>query len=296
MALFSDPVLEATLRGKSDQTRTSYTYALARCLKITHSTTLKQLLMGRAHSYKKLSAAYPHPPSLKTTLATICSIITANDGIVPNAYVVFWRARMGDAIKASAELSANNVASPELLKKWIQYEDIKTKLDQLLTDEGHTKNRMSLDIVMLAVYAFLAPKRRDFGELHIVQKEDDIADDENGIVISAEGVQGKLVLNAYKTAKAHGRFVEVLHEELTMIIKASVDAHPRLCLFSGPLCKPLSDNAYGKRVSDVMDRHLDKKRTVNDLRQLYITQTEQQQVATMTLAQRAAHSRSMKCT
>lgn len=200
---------------------------------------------------------------------------------------------MKAAIKASAELAANNVASPELLAKWIEYDTIKIKLNQLLADEGHTKKRMSQDIVMLAVYSYLAPKRRDLGKLFVVEKEDDIAQDENGVVLPEQAAQGKMVLNEYKTAKVHGKFEEVLPDELTMIIMASLAAHPRPYLFCGPHCKPLSDEAYGRLVSDVMYRHMDKKLTVNDLRQLYVTQTEQQQVATMTLARRAVISHSM---
>jgi hypothetical protein len=131
---------------------------------------------------------------------------------------------------------------------------------------------LSQDIVMMAVYAYLAPKRRDLGKVHVVQKEGDIADDENGIVIPAQGATGKLVLNEYKTAKTYGHFEEALPKELTLIIKASLAAHPRPFLFCGPLCKPLSDRAYGTRISDVMDRHMDKKLTANDLRILFITQ------------------------
>lgn len=131
---------------------------------------------------------------------------------------------------------------------------------------------MSQDIVMMAMYAFLAPKRRDLGKIHIVQKEDEIPKDENGIVIPKVGAKGKLILNEYKTANTYGHFEEALPNELTLIIKASLAAYPRPFLFCGPLCKHLSDRAYGTRVSDVMDRHMDKKLTANDLRHLFITQ------------------------
>lgn len=119
----------------------------------------------------RFAAAYQHRPSLKTALATICSVITANMGMVSDGCGVYWRARMAEAIKASAELAANNVASPELLAKWIDYDTIKIKVNQLLTDEGHTNKRMSQNIVLLAVYAYLAPKRLGLGKLAVVQAE-----------------------------------------------------------------------------------------------------------------------------
>jgi hypothetical protein len=226
-------------------------------------------------------------------LATICSVLTANEGLVTDGCAVYWRARMGDAIQASAELAANNVASPELLKKWIQYDTIKTKVDELLASEGHADNRMSQDIVLLAVYAHLPPKRADLGKVRIVQRQEDIASDENGVVIPEQGDKGMLILNEYKTAKTYGRFEEVLSEELTLIIKASLAAHPRSFLFVGPRDKPLSDSNYSTRVGNVMDRHMDKRLTVNDLRHMYVTQMEHMHVQTMTLARRAEIAHSM---
>lgn len=288
----SDPVLKATLQGKSIKSCISYTDALRRYLVVTDSDTLKTMLMGRARTYKKLAEKYPHPPTLKTTLATVCSVITANPGLVPDGCAVYWRARMGDAIKASAEIAANNVASPALLRKWIEYDSLKTKLDELLlAPDAHKKNRMSQDIVLLAVYVHLSPKRRDLGKVKVVQKEGDIAEDENGVVIPTQGAKAKLVLNEYKTAKAYGRYEEDLPKELTLIIKASLAAHPRSFLFAGPRDKPLSDSNYGTRVSGVMYRHMDKKLTVNDLRHLFITQHIK--LDSVTHAQRADIASSM---
>jgi hypothetical protein len=287
----NDLALEAVLKGKSSRSRANYASTLARCLTITNSATLKVMLMGRARSFNKLAAAYPRPPTLKTVLAIMCSVITANVGMVTDSCGVYWRTRMGDAIKASDELAANNVASPALLKKWIEYDSIKTKLDQLLADEGHTKNQMSQDIVLMAVFAHLSPKRRDLGKVKVVQTIDDIAKDENGVVIPEHGAKGKLVLNEYKTAKTYGHFEEDLPKELTLIIKASLAAHPRPYLFCGPRGKPLSDSRYGTRVSDAMDRHMDKKLTVNDLRHLFITQNIK--LDRVTHAQRADIASSM---
>lgn len=285
----TDPALDTVLKDKSPRTRANYASALSRAVTITAARDLKTMMMGRARSHAKLAEFYPKPSSLKTILAIICSVITANPGLIPEGCAHYWRERMGDAKASNAELAANNVVSPQLLKKWIEYDAIQSKLEELLETVGHTDMRTSQDLVLLAMYAFLPPKRADLGKLRIVKAAKDIKADENGLVLPDRG-NGLLVLNCYKTAKVYGRFEEALPSELTAVIRASLAAHPRPYLVCGPRGKPLSDGNYGSRVSSVMDRHLGKALSVNDLRHLYITQRVQLHKVTHAERAEIAHS------
>jgi hypothetical protein len=211
--------------------------------------------------------------SLKKGLSMLCCISRANPKIVPATTAKYWLARLEDARAAVKKKSDNNVVSAALQAKWMDYSDIKAKVQDLIKrGNEHASLKVTKELVILAMYAFLTPKRADFGKLRIVDSADELKATENGIVLPARG-ECKLVLNEYKTAKTYKQFVETLPSELAQVLRASVKAFPRTYLLVGPRDKPLSDDNYGTQVKNTMDKHFNRKLGINDLRHIYLTQT-----------------------
>jgi hypothetical protein len=261
-----DPYLKNALKGKSESTSYSYTVTLDKCLAVTKCKDSRALLVGRANTFRKLSELWPVVTTLKKALAIMCSITRTNPGMIPATTKAYWLARLEDANAMVKKQNSNNVVSSALQAKWLDYDDILAKVEELIAQGNeHATLKASQEVVLLAMYAYLTPKRADFGKLRIVASIGKLQDDENGLVLPSKG-DCRLVLNQYKTAKTYKQFTEVLPVELAVIVRASLEAWPRTYLLVGPRDKPLSDNNYSTRVGDVMDKHLDRRLSVNDLR------------------------------
>ena len=268
-----DQYLETALVGNSDSTRNTYTVTLGKCLAVTKCKDSRALLVGRANTFRKLVETWPNTNSLKKALSMLRSILRTHPKIVPATTAKYWRERFDDARAAVKEKNDNNVVSAALQAKWMDYSDIKAKVQDLIKrGNEHASLKVTKELVILAMYAFLTPKRADFGKLRIVDSADELVATENGIVLPARG-ECKLVLNEYKTAKTYKQFVETLPSELAQVLRASVKAFPRTFLLVGPRDKPLSNDNYGAHVKNTMDKHFDRKLTINDLRHIYLTQT-----------------------
>lgn len=51
-------------------------------------------------------------------------------------------------------------------------------------------------------------------------------------------------------------------------VRASLAAFPRSYLLVGPRDKPISDTNYSTRITDVMDKYMDRRPPINHLRHL----------------------------
>jgi hypothetical protein len=281
-----DPYLQAALEGeaKSEETKGSYCATFNKCIMLTASTDARVLLMGRANTFRKLSEKWPCVATLKKALAIMCSIVRANPDIVPAGIKTYWRERLNEANRVISTQTPNAVAE-------VDYDNILAKVMDLMEQGNeHATLKASQEVVLLALYAFLPPKRADFGNLRIVQDAGELTADENGLVLPTGG-DCKLVLNHYKTAKTYKQFVEPLPEELAAIVRASLASFPRNILLVGPRNKPLSDASYSMRVGNVMDKHLGRRLCITDLRNMFI----KQKAARGSDCQRKAISKSMMC-
>jgi hypothetical protein len=268
-----DTYLQTALKGKSESTRYTYATTLAKCLEITRCADSRALIMGRARTFDKLVATWPVVTTLKKALAMLCCITRANPDIAPQAARTYWLQRLEDASAAVKKKNSDNVASDALTAKWMEYDDILAKVEDVVASgDGHATLKESQELVVLAMFAYLPPKRADLGQVRIGGSLGMLANTENGMVVPADGGECKLVLNVYKTAKVYQQFLEALPEELAAIVRASLAAFPRSYLLVGPRDKPISDTNYSTRVTNVMDKYLGRRLSVNDLRHLYITQ------------------------
>lgn len=263
---------------------------MSRCLEITKCKDAHTLLRGRLNTYNALVKAWPVAATLKKALAMLCTITRTNPTLVSKTLSDWWRERLDIAQKLVDKQTAHNVVSAKLKAKWLEYDAILTKVQALDADIIHKDPKDSQALVLLAMYAFLTPKRADLGSIRIVGSAKKLEDSENGMVVPTKGML-QLILNSYKTAKSYGQFTEKMPDELSTIIRASLQAHPRAYLLSGRNNKPLSNSSYGLRVKSVMKKFMGKDLGVNDLRHLWITQKIQ--LAKVTHEQRGAFAESM---
>lgn len=288
----ADPYLTIALQdGLSDSACRTYKLTFAKCQAATKCKDARTMLLGRANTFRKLAELWPVTKTLSKALSLMCTITRTNPDIVSEAIKAYWSQRLQEANATVRKEDANNVVSPELKAKWMDWDLIEAKVAELIaTGKAHASLKASQELVILAIYAFLPPKRADFGKVRIVASSGKIADDENGLVLPSKG-ECTLVLNDYKTAKTYGPFTEALPKELETIVRASLKAFPRTFLLVGPRDKPLSDDNYGTRVKNAMDRHMNKTLGINDLRKMYITQTID--LSKVTHEKRAAIAHSM---
>jgi hypothetical protein len=288
----SDPYLIVSLEGKSPSTVKTYTTTLSKCLTVTKCTDSQKLAMGRGRTFDKLKETWPVTITLRKALILIQSIIRANPNIVPETIASYWFKKLqeiGDDVK----VNSNNVASKELMAKWIQYDDILELVrSQTARGDAHATLKASQELVLLSMFAYLPPKRGDLGKLRIVRGVGELTDTENGLVVPPAG-ECRLILNKYKTAKMFGQFQEALPSALADIVRMSLSTFPRTFLLVGPCDKPMSDGNYSTRVGDVMDKYLDRRLSINNLRHIYITQKVLRGDALVTHEERVAMAYSM---
>lgn len=261
----SDPYLQKALEGKRPATAVAYTGWLTKALALTSSADSYKLMMGRGRVYDAMSRAWlqESPSTLKGVVAVINTIIRTNPGLAPEALEKYWAERLVELHAVMDALAADKTASKALSAKWMPYDDIRTKVDDLVARGPAATLKDSQELVLLAVYAYLPPMRANLGKLRIVKSGDELEEEENGVVVPHDGVCS-LVLNEFKD-----KFVEELPTELEAVVRASLAAFQRTHLLVGPNDTPVSATGYGKRVSAVMDKYFERRLSINDLRHMY---------------------------
>jgi hypothetical protein len=240
------------------------------------SPSVVEALRRPAATFPLLRKRYPKDKALENALSVI-KVIGKIEAIKLSKHVKgAWERHALEVAQAVTVEEQNNVVSDKLRARWIEYGRIREECERIRSDGGgHETMRSSQAYVLLAFYAYLAPKRADLGAVKVVQElrtDSPLPSTGNAVVLSAKVGGAMLVLNEYKTRSVYGQFVEALPRELELVVRASLRAHPRTYLLCGPYDKPLSVPSLSTRVSTVMFHYLGVRLSINDLRHMYITQ------------------------
>ena len=179
----------------------------------------------------------------------------------------FWDEIHRDMLAAARVSAQTNIASPSQIDNMVTLEQILAAARSLT----HDTVKQSQDKVLMTLAALVPAKRADWARLRIVDLQDAVDKDENGLVVSPTAMT--LVLNVYKTARAYGRHVEEINGEPADVIRTSLATHPRAFLFVSP-ARPggMSNDAFQTYFSGTFDRHMRKHVTINLLRHIWVTE------------------------
>lgn len=236
---------------------TSYSTRLNTMLKRTKAKDADDLLLNADKYYPTLYRSMqrhwtrngkPENPTTMTNFATaICSYHKYNRKGVPmyDAGHEKWKAYMTNDANARDEHFSKNILPEEKLKKVVNVSEVIDKFDAMKDDpECYSDEKKHRQLVLLATYVYVKPKRADLGNVYLYTQPEKRSD-VNYIVLNDSS--GYLVMNKYKTAKTYGPLEEELPIEYVEFLKRSLVFFPRETLFVDSKGKPyINNDSYGR--------------------------------------------------
>lgn len=198
--------------------------------------------------FSTVLAVFRHCPALKDTM--------------PDVHAKWFDAFKADDEAVSARYKRNE-PSERQMDGYVEFADIVKARDKL---RAGTEERL-----LLAFYTLIHPLRADYGCVRLYAHAPPQQDCEpNYIVMSQRGCT--LVLNEYKTSKAHGTFVKPLPAALCTEIHASLRARPRNHLFVMGNGQPYTNaNSYTHFANRTFKRVFGKPLTISLIRHSFIS-------------------------
>lgn len=220
------------------------------------------------------------PATLVSYITPLCKLYTIHPKFMDEhqpSYLL-WRSYLNHYNMKRMEQYETSQMTENQLTNAVSYDDMKKKFCELeknpMTMIDH---RLHMHYLLLAMFLSIKPKRADLGEVYISQdgKIPKSHADKNYIIIRTTDTQGVLVINDYKTSKIYGTLQEPLTQEVTTIIRKSLEFKPRNYLFisfHGKLSgMPYSKkNSYSQFVRRVFEKHFGKTMGVSLWRHVYI--------------------------
>ena len=182
---------------------------------------------------------------------------------------------------ASSEMSAREAEA------WIEYADVKAAEERLRTECGSPRH------LLLSFAALSEPVRGgDLGRARVCTAGA-VPATGNYIELPAAGAAGKttLVLRDHKTAHAAkvGTLMRVLPQQLAAVVRASLEASPRVWLFEAPRGGPFTEEAHFTAWANrVYKAVFGKPVTANILRHAFISAIDVNRTSTAALEATAA--------
>jgi hypothetical protein len=274
-------------KAKSDVTKKSYSLKISKALEVTGCSSVERMLKSADTSLKKLEKHYPKNSTLKQTLTVIVSLISANPD---------WRDKnpRPSSKWVTAHGSASRIMAEQ--RKFTKYEEVKNKF-VCLEDIVKMKKRLkkaantgdlqdSLTYLLLVMCVDIPPKRADYNDLKMVTKEPFKG---NYVIMHAENKM-ELVMHEYKTQREVA-YREMLPKQVSRDISASLDAFPRLYLFSGSDGGCMTPSAYSQWVIRRFTALFGKGVGLSSIRHIYITDMYQRNA---TKAEKESVAKSMQ--
>lgn len=152
---------------------------------------------------------------------------------------------------------------------WVPWANVVAKEQDLARTEFG-----SWDHLLLAMYTLIPPARQDYNAVYIVHKKPQEISRGNFIVLPEDtSLPATLYMNNYKTFKAYGTYTRELPLDLTKVIRASLNKHPRRFLFIQENGEPyLKRDSYTHFSNRALERLFGKRFTVTMIRHSFISE------------------------
>lgn len=262
-----DPLLRALEAGVANpNTRAAY---ITRLQQLTHelgAPTVGALMLRDAPKYiaalrARASSGPRSPLTTKNMVAAVLACYKYADpafaaGAPGRKGHAAWTAYHQELKQAETEAyKRNEPLSDRQERNYVSISDVDAKLQELAAlPEPHASLKDSQALLLLAMYAWLPPKRSDYGELWVHHEgaaagvpSDEVLGRQNYVRLPAAG-GGTLVINLHKTANTHHAIVEDLPPPLDRLVRASLRRWPRRHLFVDRSRRPYTNNGFTKYV------------------------------------------------
>jgi hypothetical protein len=274
---------EKQVEPLSDTSTASYSKRLNTMLKRTKAKDADDLLLNPDKYYPILHESMQRywkrngKPESRTTMTNfgiaICSYYTHNRKGDPTYDVGHgkWKTYMTNDATARDEHFSKNLLPEEKLEKVVNVCEVIDRYNAMKDDtECYLDEKKHRQLVLLATFVHLQPKRADLGNVYLYTQPEKRSD-VNYIVLNETG--GYLVLNKYKTAKTYGPLEEQLPNEYVEFLKRSLIFFPRETLFVDSKGKPyIKNDSYGTFASRTFDELFGKNMGVSLWRHVHTNQ------------------------
>ena len=138
-------------------------------------------------------------------------------------------------------------------------------------DLGELQNRVKLMPIstkklLLSMYINIPPVRLDYADVKIVETDSGVVEEKQNYYIRKSNT---IVLQDYKTIKAHGVIHYKLPLELKHLIASTLKQEPREYLFSNKKGEPYKKNTFAKYLNSTLLHVMEKPLTILDIRHIY---------------------------
>lgn len=251
----------------SDKSKSVYIDQLKRLSKIT-GRSLDTMVRKPNSTYKRITAHYANPRSLRTCLVAIKSLFKHNPNLRCEHAEAWdkWHAKFKavDAVVTDEVMRGEPTQTER--ENWVRWADVVAKEQELSRTQY-----ASDDHLLLAMYSLIEPARQDYAEVAILASPPADKTQGNFIILPRTG-SATLVLNKYKTSKTYSTYSRTLPDNLTDIIRASLANHPRYWLFTAREGSPHTKASYINFSNSVLRRLFGRRFTVRMMRHSYISE------------------------
>lgn len=261
------------------KTRAAYITRLQKLAHELHAPSVTALMQRDAAKYVSALREYStkvklSPLTTKNMVAAVlaCYKYTASTSTaVARKGQAAWMAYHQELKQMEMESYKRNEPLNERQEKnYVSIDEVEAKLKQLLTHKDpHKTLKDSQAVLLLAMYAWLPPKRSDYGELWVVvAPKSDKAHNNDGVApailsqknyvlltmtddqVDGDGSDGpcQLVINQHKTANTHQAIIETLPKPFERLLRASLQKWPRQHVFVDRSKRPYTNNGFTKYV------------------------------------------------
>lgn len=246
----------------SDATRKMY---ISRLKQMTNlfDVSIKDILRKSEYYTKRINSVWHNTKTAKGYFVVLLYIFR-----IIKEFKDEYETDYNNYLKAFKELDTSinnntntNEPSERQSKAYVSFKDIEATRDKLASG--------SIPRLLLSMYSLIPPSRADFNRVAIYNSKLPTENVEpNYILITKKGA--KLNLGEYKTSKKFGAINEMLPNELTKEILASLKNSPREWLFTGKGNEPMTANAYTKFANRLFKNIFDKPLTISVIRHSFI--------------------------
>jgi hypothetical protein len=252
----------------TDKSKAVYIGQLKR-LSVVTGRTLEQMVRKPNSTYRRITAQYDNPRSLRTMIVAIKSLFKHNPNLrceYPEAWEK-WHTKFQTIDAVVTDEVMRGEPTDKERQNWVRWADVVAKEQELARTEY-----ASDDHLLLAMYTLIEPARQDYAmiALHATPPADQTKG--NFLVLPRAG-GATLVLNDYKTSKTYSTYTRVLPDNLTAIIRASVQNSPRQWLFTMRDGSPYTNkSSYVQYSNSILKRLFGRSFTVRMMRHSYISE------------------------
>ena len=223
-----------------------------------------QTMLDRPQKYvHAINVNFPELQTRKSFFSAVCALLK-HPNYRDYLHTGVWCHHAQRVNEAVRDRYDSGKATKKQDMTYVPWTDILKSFDKVRKNQDFPNK----EHLLLAMYILEPPKRLDYASVRIVTNLSEIKDGENGMTVPANASDPCILhMRSYKTHKKYGDLDFDLSNELSSIIRASLQKEPRTHLFmTDGNRSPYKDNSFAKLASRTFAFYIRPGVTVNTLR------------------------------